>query len=602
MRWPSFERANRFGDAVRGKRFAYVLGFGSALPAVLLTLDVALIAHALLSRNGTSRAPHNWLLQQFAGNDTAAWGWLGRADYYLLALVAVFVLLSLFEFLMLLFYLRTADKAALSTVCRLQSGISEQVPRVGFDDSCGKGAIRAEHLLTESSESLRRGLATWWKTFPRGVGVIGALLALALVIDWLLTLLMVLLAVFVWRVCRRTERQAGEEADRKWSEAGRRREAMLDQIRTVRTIAACSQDTAPKTGFDEAMRRYCVDAERAMACDARLRPLILLLVSLSIALLIVVIGLSPNTMLTEMAVLAFVLGRVLFPVRQIGSALESLESAERAAAEIFVYLDRTPAVGQITGATPLAGISREVRLDGVSVGHDTDGVLLDNVSFSFPAGGRVAVVSSREETTEALVKVLLRFRDPEAGRVLFDDVDIRTVSLESLRSSVAFAPADGMLFTGTVAENIRCGRSGYRSERVDEAAKLSCALEAIGELPHAFQTTVGPGGRTLAAGLAFQVGLARAVLADPSLMIIEEPPQPIDDDTDALIGAAIDRISANRTVIVLATRLPTLRDSETVIVFHEGRLDAHGPHPELLQQNDLYRHLNYKLFNAFRHI
>lgn len=602
MRCPSFERANRFGDAVRRKRHVYLLGFCSALPAVLLTIDVGLIAHVLLNRSGDLPTPQNWLLRQLAREDIVAQGWWGRADYYLLTLIGVFLLLSLIEFLLLLLYLRMADKAALRTVCHLQSAIYQQGPRVGLVEGGKQGASYVERLLTDSSDRLRRALASWWKAFPRGAALIGMLLVLALACDYLLTLLIVLLAVFVWRVCGRTERQAADRAERHWNQASRRREAMLGQILLVRAMAACSQEPVPNAGFDEALRRYREDAENALASGARVRPLRLLLLASSVALLALVIGLSPYISLATAAMLAFVFARVFFPLQQIRSAMETVNSTEEAATHIFAYLDRTPTVGQIAGAAPLTAISRELRLDGVCVADDAHGVLLDEVSLSLPAGRRTAVLASRGETSQALVRLILRFQDPDAGRILLDDVDIRTVSLESLRTRIAFASSSGMLFTGTVAENIRCGRSGFRADSVEEAARLSHAFDAISELPHDFQTTVGPGGRALSSTTAFQIGLARAVLANPTLIIIEEPPQPIDDEAGALIQAGIDQVSDRRTVIVLPTRLPTLRDAERVFVFHEGKLHGQGSHTELLKEDDLYRHLNYKLFNPFRHI
>ncbi len=601
MRWPSFERANHFGDAVRRRRYVYLLGTCSALPAVLLTLDVGLIANVLLNRNGELRTPQNWLLQQLVGEDIAAWGWWGRADYYLLTLIAIFLALSLIEFLLLLFYLRTADKAAVRTVCQLQAAIYEQAPRVGLDERDGEGAFRVEGLLTDSSDSLRRGLASWWRIFPRGIALIGALFALALALDYLLTLLIVLLALFVWRVCRRAERLVSDDAEGLWEQAGRRRDTILGQIRVLRAMAAFSEEAPPKAAFDEGLRRYREDVQLAMARGAKLQPFLLFLLAASVALFALVIGLSPYTTPTVVVMLAFVFARVLFPLRQIRLAMESANIAEQAA-DIFTYLDRTPPVGQIAGATPLAEISREVRLDGISAADEAGILLLDGVSLSVPAGRCTAVVSSRDETSQVLVKLLLRFKDPDTGRILLDDADIRTVSLESLRARVAFASADGMLFTGTVAENIRCGRSGFQAESVEEAAKLTHVFDAIGELPHKFQSTIGPGGRAVAPTTAFLVGLARAVLANPSLVIIEEPPQPMDDEADTLIQTAIDQVSKNRTVIVLPTRLLTLRGAESVFVFHEGKLHAQGPHAELLKENDLYRHLNYKLFNPFRHI
>jgi len=604
MHWPSFERANRFGNTCRRKLFAYALGWCSSLPAVLLAANVALIAHLLLNRNGGGQTPRDWffeILQSFVGSDITASGWWGRSDYYLLALVAAFLVLSLLESLLMLLHFRMADKAASETVGKLQSAICEQVPRLAAEERLSTDGRTPERLLTDSSEVLRDVLSCWWKVWPRATCLVSIFILLAVAIDFFLTLCALLLAAFAWWICHRMQRRMKAEVEGNQEQAVRRRQGLLDQIHTARSVSVFSQGPAAKVSLAEAIQRYGEDKEQAIARQLALGPSLFLLSYLSAALIVFVVGFSQQTSLTNAAILAYVFARAYFPLYRLRRALAAIGEAEEAATEIFAYLDRVPPVGQIAGAMQLAGISQVVRVDGVSLAvDDGDEVVLSDVSMSVPAGGHAAVLSTSERTKRALVDLVLRFMDSGDGRILLDDADIRTITLDSLRARTVFAPADGMLFTGSVADNIQCARSGFRQEDIEQSAKFIGVFDAVQQLPQNFQATIGPYGRTVTETVAFQIGLARAVLANPSLIIIEEPPQLLDENEDAQIDAAIRQAIANRTAIVLASRLPTLRDADIVYLLHEGKLHGHGPHADLLKQNELYRHLNYLLFNPFR--
>ena len=603
MHWSSFERANRFGNTCRRKLFAYALGCCSSLPAVLLAANVGLIAHLLLNRNGGGQTPRDWfleILQSFVGSDITASGWWGRSDYYLLALIAAFLVLSLLESLLMLLHFRMADGAAQETVGRLQAAICEQVPRLAAAERFSAEIRSPERLLTDSSDVLRDGLSCWWKALPRAACLVSVFVLLAVVVDFFLTLCALLLAAFAWWICHRMQRRMNAEVERNREQAVMRREGLLDQIHSARSISAFSQEPAAKAPLAEAIRRYGEDRERAIARQLALGPSLFLLSYLSAALIVFVVGFSQQTSLTNAAILAYVFGRAYFPMYRLRRALATIGDAEEAATEVFAYLDRVPPVGQIAGAMQLVGISQQVRVDGVSLAVDGgDKVLLSGVSLSVPAGAHAAILATCEATKRALADLVLRFKDPDDGRILLDDADLRTITLDSLRSRTAFAPADGMLFTGSVADNIQCARSGFGHEHVQQAAKLIGVFDAVQQLPQSFQATIGPYGRTLSKTVAFQIGLARAVLANPSLIIIEELPQPLDENEDAQIDAVHQAI-ANRMAIVLASRLATLRDADIVYLLHEGKLHAQGTHAELLQQDELYRHLNYLLFNPFR--
>jgi subfamily B ATP-binding cassette protein MsbA len=228
--------------------------------------------------------------------------------------------------------------------------------------------------------------------------------------------------------------------------------------------------------------------------------------------------------------------------------------------------------------------------------------LLTNLSFDIPAGSLTAIVASDCHTPLTMVGLLLRHQDPTAGRILLDGTDLRSLTLRSLREQMAFAAADGMLFSATIVDNIRCGRVGHTQDQIDEAARQCAVLETIKSLPEGFATLVGPGGMNLPVSTAFRLGLARAMLGDPSVVIVQEPPETADEEELRAVDAALQRIRAERTLILIPSRLVALRAVERVYLIHQGQLQAEGTHTELLHAEALYRHLNYLLFTPFRDV
>jgi ABC-type multidrug transport system fused ATPase/permease subunit len=226
--------------------------------------------------------------------------------------------------------------------------------------------------------------------------------------------------------------------------------------------------------------------------------------------------------------------------------------------------------------------------------------LLDEVTLQIPARARVAFVSLEPRTPLAMCYLLPRFYDPYQGQVLFDRKDIRYAMLASVRSQIGVVMHEGLLFTGTVAENIGCGDEQFTMQHISDAAKRARAYDFVQRLPQGFNTVVGEHGMRLTNSQQLRIGLARALLRDPTLVMLEEPPDEMDSPTAELLDQAIEEIADKRTLIVLPTRLGTLRKLDRVFLFHEGKLVDEGLHTELLQRSELYRHLIYQRFNMFR--
>jgi ABC-type multidrug transport system fused ATPase/permease subunit len=194
--------------------------------------------------------------------------------------------------------------------------------------------------------------------------------------------------------------------------------------------------------------------------------------------------------------------------------------------------------------------------------------------------------------------LLPRFIEPTRGRVLFDGEDIAWGTLESIRTETAYVGGDDPILSGTVLDNILCGDPRYSLNDAIEAAKLVHAHKFISRLPQGYETILGEHGEQLEVGAAFRLGLARAALRDPAVMIIEEPQVLLDDDTKALIDDAYQRLSGKRTMIYLPGRLTTSRRCDQVIMLHDGKVEGMGAHQDLTKSCELYRHWDYLTFNT----
>ena len=270
-----------------------------------------------------------------------------------------------------------------------------------------------------------------------------------------------------------------------------------------------------------------------------------------------------------------------------------------AAERIHEYLDRVPPVSQAVGARFLQPLADELRFESVTWHASPTAPVLNGLDLVIPAGETTALLSVDPRVARAVVGMVARFIDPYGGRILIDDQDIATGTLESLRAEVLTVAGDGDCFPGTVLENICCGRSEQGLSRATEAAKAVHAHHFITKLPRGYETRIDDEETRLDIGQRFRIGLARALMRDPAFLVIEEPAAPLDDDTKSLLGDTYDRIVSGRTVLFLPTRLSTVRRADRVVVLHDGQVAETGRHEELVQSSELYRHWEYTRFTAF---
>jgi ATP-binding cassette, subfamily B, bacterial len=293
-----------------------------------------------------------------------------------------------------------------------------------------------------------------------------------------------------------------------------------------------------------------------------------------------------------LAVMAVALVSLAPPIAEWVDSRRKLRRGREAADSIVEFLDRRSEAAEAADAEYLPSLHGRMEFRAVTVKEPGTGRnLLDNVTFAVPAESRVAVVGPDSAEKRALVYLIPRFLDPSTGEIRIEDKNIRWVTHESLRAQVALVMQDDLTFTDTVANNIGCGDPQYNLPQIIEAAKLAHAHQFIEKLPYGYETLIGSHGRGLKPGEQFRIGLARALLRDPSILVIEEPSGPVDDDTLALLDDTMERASHGRMIIFLASRLSTLRAVDRVFLLRDGRLEAAGSHRDLWQHNEYYRRL-----------
>ncbi len=291
------------------------------------------------------------------------------------------------------------------------------------------------------------------------------------------------------------------------------------------------------------------------------------------------------------SVLVFLTQRLLWPLTRLGETLDQYQRAMASTQRVMHLLDTPFTIHPGDLPLPLHQVKGHVQLNQVSFAYDQGHPVIRAVSLEIPAGQTIAIVGSTGSGKSTLVKLLLRFYEVQAGHITLDGVDLQRYRLQDLRRCIGLVSQDIFLFHGTVRDNIAYGRLDATFEEVVYAAKNAEAHDFIQRLPQGYDTVVGERGQKLSGGQRQRLAIARALLKDPPILILDEATSAVDNETEAAIQRSLDHITANRTTIAIAHRLSTIRHANRIYVMEQGQIVEQGQHEELLHQGGIYAQL-----------
>ncbi|HET9104979.1 MAG TPA: ABC transporter ATP-binding protein [Solirubrobacteraceae bacterium] len=368
-----------------------------------------------------------------------------------------------------------------------------------------------------------------------------------------------------------------------------------ENVSGVRVVKAFSQEDRQRERFRDTTERVFTQQVRATRIQALYTPLISFLPNLGLAAILLVGGREViDGTLTVGAFTAFYayLLMLISPMRTLGYMLGAAQRSTASGARIFQILDREPTILSPPDAPALpAGGGHVVLRDASLTFEGANRPALERVSLDIPAGQTVALVGAMGSGKSSLVQLLPRLYDVTEGSVQIDGADVRSVSLDSLRGAIAVVNDDPFLFSATVHENIAYARPGASREEVERAAQAAQAAEFIARLPDGYETRIGERGLTLSGGQRQRIAIARAILADPRILVLDDATSSVDASTEQEIKAALGEVLAGRTTFVIAHRLSTIALADRIIVLEDGRVVADGSHEELFEASPLYREI-----------
>ena len=418
------------------------------------------------------------------------------------------------------------------------------------------------------------------------LGIIGTVAAMMAVNFKLSLLTFAVLPVMVWgtlafrSVARKNYRKV--RAAVSWGNS-----VLAENVNGVRVVQAFSRQEWNFKNFSGYVNRYFLETSLDAAWVASLfAPMVDVLGALATALVVYVGGTALfGEVLTAGALITFVLyiDRFFEPIRDLSRRFDTLQSTIAGGERILELLKTPIEVQDVENARELPPITGAVRFDNVTFHYSDDPTLvLDRIQLDVNPGETVALVGETGAGKTTIVKLLARFHDPTAGGVLVDGVDLRTVTQRSLREQMGMVLQDPFLFSGTVKENILFGRLNATENEVVAAAKAVGAHEFISNLKNGYETTVEEGGATLSVGQRQLISFARALLANPRILILDEATSSVDTQTEHIIQSALSILLKGRTSFVIAHRLSTITNSDKIVVIDGGQIVEMGTHVELL--------------------
>jgi ATP-binding cassette subfamily B protein len=544
------------------------------------------------------------LVSRLARSNPWTWRYGAQPNYYYLGgLFIVALVLALARALLRSVMIIAAARATSEAATRLRRAVYHHTFRLGTLAVRALGPSEAVGIFTRELEAVYTGLYTWLTVVFREPVKFVLVLAFALMVNVWLALAFLLFGLLVWLIGEQMVAHYRRQGRIAMQRAAEHLALIQESLMLMRLVKVYLMELFNQSRVERQLARFARAQQQRLFGEAIYRPLLVFLGSLAAMVLLAATGiivLNQQLGVANAILLVTALASLYWPLVNLLEHRRYLRRGRAAAVALFEFLDRRGEVGQVVGAEFLPPLSKRIEFDEVNLREPgSERMLLEGVSLTIQAGQRVALVGADDLEKRALVYLIPRFLDPTSGEIRIDNHNLRWVTLDSLRAQIAVVLQHNLVFNDTVANNIGCGDPSYGLPQIIEAAKVAHAHQFIQKLPQGYETLIGEMGEHLGIGQQFLIALARAILRDPALLIVEEPATTLDDDIKALLDDTFARTLPGRTTIFLPHRVSTIRSCDQIFLLHKGRVQAAGPHRELLSQNELYRHLHYIEFHEF---
>ncbi|MFA5309187.1 MAG: ABC transporter ATP-binding protein [Dehalococcoidales bacterium] len=487
--------------------------------------------------------------------------------------------------------------AGQSIIYRMRTEMFDHLLRLSlsfFDRSkVGKLMSRVQNDVSQIQELVTQGILTLLTSVLTLVGIAAIMMAM----DWrlaLYTLTVIPVMIIMTAIWQKYARQAFIQVRQKIAIVNSQ---LQEDMAGVRVIQSLSREEENMEQFDQVNRAHLDANVTAVKLEALIMPMVQISTGVSFAVVIIAGGLLALDGGMSIGVLtSFLLyvQRFFDPVLELSMQYTELQRAMASGARIFELLDVVPEIRDKPDAVELPPVKGEIKFQNITFAYEKDKDVLHDISLTVKPGESVAIVGQTGSGKSSLVSLAARFYETTRGSVTVDGYDVRDVTQQSLRRQIGIVPQDPILFSGSIEENIKFGRLEADHQQVMDVSKMVGAHGFISRLDKGYDTLVGQRGVNLSAGQRQLICMARAILADPRILILDEATSNIDTNTERIMQRALRKLTRGRTTLTIAHRLSTVTESDRIIVLSQGKIAEEGSHQELLAKQGLY----YKMYQT----
>ena len=388
------------------------------------------------------------------------------------------------------------------------------------------------------------------------------------------------------------QRRIGERYTRVREEVADLNSLLNNNLNGITTIKSFTAEKREIERVREASETYLKANQSAITLSASFVPLIRMAILFAFTANMLVGGwmaLDGRLSIGAYSVIVFITQRLLWPLTRLGQTFDLYQRAMASTTRVLDLLDTD--IGIVEGDVTIEKISGNIEFKDLAFSYQDRSPVYEGLSLTIKPGETLGIVGSTGAGKTTLMNLLMRLHDPQSGHVMLDGVDVKDLTLNCLRGSIALVSQNTTLFPGSIKENILYGKPDANKEELINSAEVAETLEFIESLPHGWETNVGEDGHRLSGGQRQRLAIARAVLKDAPILVLDEATSNVDNETEAALQRSIEKLSLNRTTIIIAHRLSTVRNADRIAVLDNGKISEMGSHDELIEASGLYSRL-----------